>query len=114
MTVTPSSAPLRSVLFGYGLGGRLFHAPFLGTVPGLRLDAVVTSNPERAAAAAAETGAAVIASADEVWRRADEFDLAVISTGNAAHVELAEAALGAGLHVVVDKPLCANAATARR
>ena len=113
MTFTPSPEPIRAALFGYGLGGRLFHAPFLRTVPGLQLDAVVTSNPDRVAAVGAETGAPVIATADEVWQRANEFDLAVISTGNAAHVELAEAALDHGLHVVVDKPLCADAPTAR-
>jgi len=105
--------PLRVVLFGYGLGGRCFHAPYLTAEPGLRLTAVVTSSPERAAQARADHGAEVIGDADEVWERAGEFDLAVISTGNAAHVPLADGALQHGLHAVVDKPLCGDLTTGR-
>ncbi len=108
-----SQTPIRTVLFGYGLGGRLFHAPFLSALPEFSLDAVVTANAERASQAVDDHAARVLASADEVWSRADEFDLAVISTANAVHVELATAALELGLDVVVDKPLCGDAATGR-
>lgn len=106
-------APLRTALFGYGLGGRVFHAPFLDALPEFSLDAVVTANPDRAAELLDTHGISATASVDDVWQRASDFDLVVISTANRAHVELALAALERGLHVVVDKPLCADAATGR-
>ena len=42
-------APLRVGLLGYGIAGRVFHAPLVAATPGLRLDAVVTRDPERRA-----------------------------------------------------------------
>jgi predicted dehydrogenase len=105
---------LRAALLGYGLAGAVFHAPFLNAVPGLRLDAIVTRDPQRAASARRDhPGAAVLDSAEEVWARADDFDVVVVATPNRAHIPLARAALDVGLPVVVDKPLAADAASAR-
>jgi scyllo-inositol 2-dehydrogenase (NADP+) len=102
-------------LIGYGLAGASFHAPVLQAVPGLRLAAVVTSDPVRAAAVAdRHDGAVVLPDADALWRSADALDAVVIASPNRTHVPLALAALDAGLHVVVDKPLAATAADARR
>ncbi|MFI9010032.1 Gfo/Idh/MocA family oxidoreductase [Actinosynnema sp. NPDC053489] len=105
---------MRTALIGYGLGGAAFHAPFVSTTPGLSLAAVVTGNPERRAEAAARyPEAELIASADEVWRRADEFDLVVVTTPNRFHAAHARAALEHGLNAVVDKPFAASAREAR-
>lgn len=102
--------PLRVALLGYGLAGRVFHAPLIRAEPLLRLTAIVTADPERAAQAAADNpGVAVLGSADHVWQSADDFDLVVVATANIAHVEQATAALTAGLHVVVDKPVAPSA-----
>jgi predicted dehydrogenase len=104
----------RTALVGYGLGGAAFHAPFLDATPGLTLGAVVTSDPERRAAVLQRhPGAEVLPSADEVWRRADEFDLVVITTPNRFHGEHARTALEHGLPAVVDKPFASTAAQAR-
>ncbi len=105
---------MRTALIGYGLGGAAFHAPFLSTTPGLALAAVVTGNPDRQAEVASRyPGVELIASAEEVWRRADEFDLAVVTTPNRFHAAHARAALEHGLGVVVDKPFAPSAAEAR-
>lgn len=111
----PTGGPrVRAALLGYGLGGSAFHAPVLAATPGLEVAAVVTGDPDRAAAARARhPQAAVVGSADELWARADRLDLAVIATPNRTHVPLAMAALEAGLHVVVDKPLAPTAEEAR-
>ncbi len=107
-------AGFRVGLIGYGLAGAVFHAPLIAATPGLRLEIVVTSNPERARQARDEhPGVEVVASADELWARADELDLAVVASPNRTHVPLARAALEAGLAVVVDKPLAASSADAR-
>lgn len=76
---------------------------------------MVTSDPERAAAVAdRHRGAVVLPDADALWRQADALDAVVIASPNRTHVPLALAALDAGLHVVVDKPLAATAADALR
>ena len=106
--------PARVALVGYGLGGATFHAPFIATTPGLELAAIVTRDPERAAAARARhPGAALVPDADALWSMADALDAVVVSTPNRTHVPLGLAALEAGLHVVVDKPLAPSAADAR-
>ena len=112
-TAVADARPLRVALLGYGLAGRVFHAPLLRATPGLDLAYVVTSDPDRAAEAAAIPGVSVLGSADEVWARADELDLVVVGTANIAHVPQATAALEAGLSVVVDKPLAATSAQAQ-
>ncbi|MDT3728027.1 Gfo/Idh/MocA family oxidoreductase [Streptomyces sp. DSM 41972] len=109
-----TGTPLRVGLVGYGLAGSVFHAPLIAATPGLALDTVVTSNPERQAQARAEyPDVRVAASADELWARADELDLIVVASPNRTHVPLATAALEAGLPVVVDKPVAGTAAEAR-
>lgn len=115
MTTKRDGDDLRVALLGYGLGGRSFHAPIIAATPGLRLAIVVTGDPERAAQARAEhPGVTVLASAEEVWARRDDVDLVVISTPNRTHVPLATSAIAAGRPVVVDKPLAATVAEARR
>jgi len=108
------ATPIRVALLGYGLGGAVFHAPLIAAVDGLELSAIVTADPKRRARAAREhPEAALLGSADEVWQRAADLELAVIATPNRSHVPLAEAAIEAGLAVVVDKPLAATSDEAR-
>jgi predicted dehydrogenase len=84
-------------------------------VPGLGLTTVVTSNEERAARVRSRhPGAEVVASADELLGAADSLDLVVVAAPNREHVPLGLAVVEAGLHLVVDKPLAASAADARR
>jgi predicted dehydrogenase len=110
-----AEAMIRVGLIGYGLAGVAFHAPLIATTPGMRLAMAVTANPERARAAReAHPGVEVVDSADSLWPRADELDLVVVASPNRTHVPLALEALSAGLAVVVDKPLAATSADARR
>jgi predicted dehydrogenase len=109
-----SLPPLRVGLFGYGLAGRVFHAPLIAATPGLTLAAVVTRDPDRRAAlGAAYPAAAALDTPEELWVLAASLDLVVVATPNRSHVALARAALAAGLPVVVDKPLAPTAAAAR-
>ncbi|MFE5897413.1 Gfo/Idh/MocA family oxidoreductase [Streptomyces sp. NPDC056488] len=116
MTGTDSPrTPLRVGLVGYGLAGSVFHAPLIAASEDLVLAAVTTGNPERAAEArAAHPGVRVVAKPGELWAPgAEELDLVVVASPNKTHVEVATAALEAGLPVVVDKPLAGTAAEAR-
>ena len=105
---------LRVGLLGYGLAGRVFHAPLIAATPGLALTAVVTRDPaRRAAMQAAYPDAIALDRADALWSRATEVDLVVVATPNRSHAPLARAALAAGVPVVVDKPFATSAAEAR-
>ncbi|MEP6732248.1 MAG: Gfo/Idh/MocA family oxidoreductase [bacterium] len=105
---------LNAGVIGYGLGGATFHAPFIAITPGMRLSAIMTSDPARRAAAAERYPDTRIASSfDELVGGPTKLDLIAISTPNATHVPLARAALEAGAHVVVDKPFATSAKEAR-
>ena len=106
---------LRVGLIGFGLAGAVFHAPLIAATKGLRLAAVVTSDPVRSLEARRSyTGARVFDTPERLWERPGDLDLVVVASPNRTHVPLALAALGAGLAVVVDKPLAPTAREARR
>ncbi|MFB4319311.1 Gfo/Idh/MocA family oxidoreductase [Actinomadura sp. 21ATH] len=105
---------LRVALIGYGTGGAVFHAPLIASVPDLRLEAVVTGNPERREAVRRRhPDARVLESADRLWESPEAYDLVVVTAPNRQHVPLARTALTSGLPVVVDKPVAPTAAEAR-
>lgn len=102
----------RVAIIGYGLAGRVFHAPLVAATPGLELTAVVTGNPQRRADAAhTYPGIATPSTPDELWAR-DDLDVVVIATPTDSHVPLARAAIDRGRAVVVDKPFAVSAAEA--
>jgi len=100
---------MRIVLIGYGLAGRIFHAPLINAVDGLELRGVVTSDQDRGLQVRRDLPLAkVLRSSEEAWLIAKEFDLAVIATATASHLPLALKALQHGLHVVIEKPVAGN------
>ena len=104
------SSPIRVGLIGYGYSGRTFHAPLIRSVPGLELRLVGSGDPSKVHADL--PGMAVIADPMAV-ATSDAIDLIVVATPNETHAPLARAALGAGKHVVVDKPFTLGLAEAR-
>lgn len=84
-------------------------------MPGLSLASVVTSNPERAEQArGAHPGVEVLPDPDALFGAAGSHDLVVVAAPNREHVPLGLAAVEAGLHLVVDKPLAASVADGQR
>jgi scyllo-inositol 2-dehydrogenase (NADP+) len=105
---------VRVALVGYGLSGRFFHRPLISAVPGLHLVTVVTSSPERRAEARRDLGEVNVARVeDDGWLEASAPDLVVVATPTGTHLSLASRALAAGCHVVVEKPVAADASGAR-
>jgi scyllo-inositol 2-dehydrogenase (NADP+) len=82
-------------------------------VPGLALTSSVTAG-HADEARSAHPGAEVLPSADDLFAAAGEHDLVVVAAPNRHHASLALAAIDAGLHVVVDKPLAASVEEAGR
>ncbi len=105
MTAERALAEIRVGLVGYGMAGSIFHAPVIAAVEGLRLTTVVSGRP--ADVARDLPGVAVVGAAEAAF--ADPaIDLIVIATPNTTHAALAQAALEAGKHVVIDKPMYHN------
>jgi scyllo-inositol 2-dehydrogenase (NADP+) len=105
---------IRTGIIGFGTSGRVFHAPFVAANPEFSLEMIVTGNPERVAQAEAlYPQARVVASTGQLFRDAASLDVVIIGSPSATHVELAHAALDAGLAVVVDTPFAVTSADGR-
>lgn len=100
------NTPIRTGVLGYGLAGRHFHIPFIRALADFELRAVVTS---RAEARDHLPGVRVVAQAEDIFN-ANDIDLVVVATPHRLHVEQTLAALRAGKHVVVEKPVATSAA----
>lgn len=114
---TSTDHPIRTAIIGFGLGGRVFHAPLIDADPAYQLVAIVTGDPERAADAhvrhpEARVIADVDALFDELAAGSLELDLLVVTSPNDTHAPLAHRALDAGIDVVVDKPFAVTVADA--
>ena len=96
-------------LVGFGTAGRVFHAPVIESVPGLRLSAIVQRSGETAARA--HPRARVVRSLDELLS-IESIGLVVVATPNPSHAHLARRCLQAGRHVVIDKPFAPSSAEA--
>jgi scyllo-inositol 2-dehydrogenase (NADP+) len=104
------SSELRAGIAGFGLAGRVFHAPLIAATEGLSIARILTTDPERRATAESlYPDAMIVGSLEELW---DDIDVLVVATTNDAHVALASETLDRGLAAVVDKPLAIDAAGA--
>jgi len=102
---------MRAGIFGYGLAGKHFHAPFLKAA-GFEVVAIQTSNTERISQAKADfPEAAICSNGDELLSH--NLDLAVVASVNTAHETNAKAAIDAKVAVVVDKPMATTLAGTR-
>ena len=102
--------PIRVALAGYGLAGKAFHAPLIAATEGLELVCVVSG--DAAKVHADWPGVAVVGNLEAAISDAS-IDLAVIATPDHLHAAQAMAALEAGKHVVIDKPLAPTLAEAQ-
>jgi predicted dehydrogenase len=100
-----SAKPAIAVL-GAGHLGR-FHAQVVHRLFPDEPSWVIDRLPERAAAVAAEVGAR---SGTELGAALAAADAVVVATPTESHAEVASAALAAGCHVLVEKPLTATVA----
>lgn len=98
-------------VIGYGLGGRVFHAPFVSAVPGLKLVSIMTSKGDEPAKLYPSTR--ITPALDDLLTD-NSIELIVVSTPNETHFDLASRALNAGKHVVIDKPFAPTSQEARK
>jgi predicted dehydrogenase len=86
-------------LVGWGFAGKVFHAPVIRAVEGLRLTTIVQRS---GAGDPRYPDVEFVRSVDEMLAR--PIDLVVVGTPNTSHHPIAKQSLLAGRHVVVDKP----------
>jgi predicted dehydrogenase len=98
-------------IVGAGSIGRMHIRAFQDL--GARVVAVSSRRAEQAALVAREEGCAFTTEPEELVRRPD-LELVTITTSSGSHARLALAAIAAGKHVVIEKPMAMNAADARR
>jgi scyllo-inositol 2-dehydrogenase (NADP+) len=104
---------IRTAIIGFGIGGRVFHAPLVAADTRFTVSAIVTADPTRATAARQEyVDAHIVPDADALFAR-DDFDLVIITSPNATHAPLARRAIAAGAAVVIDKPIGVSSTEAR-
>lgn len=97
---------------GYGLGGKVFHAPLVNAVPSMRVHSVMSRSEEKRRNAEADwPGVATCATVEELLADG-RLDLVVVSTPHTTHRDLVVQSLEAGKHVVVDKVMAMSVAEA--
>lgn len=99
---------VRVGLVGYGLGGKVFHAPLIQLAPDLELYAISSrSEDKRALAKKDYPNIKTFASYDDLLAD-DNVDLVVLSTPHDTHAPMSIQAMHAGKHLVTDKVMCLN------
>ncbi|HSC52576.1 MAG TPA: Gfo/Idh/MocA family oxidoreductase [Phnomibacter sp.] len=98
-------------IVGFGMSAQVFHAPFIHTIPGYKLHAVV----ERTTSLAATKypGTITYRSFDALLQD-DAVDLVIVTTPNETHFPFTLQALAAGKHVVLEKPFTNTTAEAQQ
>ncbi|MDR0218731.1 MAG: oxidoreductase [Enterobacteriaceae bacterium] len=92
---------LKVGLVGYGYAGKTFHAPLITGTANVELVAISSSDTDKVKA---DWPTINVVSSPEALFNNPDIDLIVIPTPNDTHYPLAQKALAAGKHVVVDKP----------
>ncbi|MGA3372751.1 MAG: Gfo/Idh/MocA family oxidoreductase [Terracidiphilus sp.] len=102
---------IRVGLVGFGLAGRVFHAPLISSVEGLELAAVVERHTDQAA----ERYPGITAYRSlEAMLEDSTLDLVVVATPSGSHYKSAQQILEAGKNLVVDKPMAVRSAEIAR
>lgn len=105
---------IRIGVLGLGSIAQVVHLPILSNLPEAELTAVADSDRQKAKAIARRFGIPTVFASDEELVRSDDVDAVVICTPNHLHEEQAIAALQAGKHTLVEKPLAITADGATR
>lgn len=100
---------LRAAVIGAGNMGR-HHIRILGTMPDVRLLAVVDADVSRAALHAEPVGAKALAGLDEL----PDVDLAVVAVPTPGHYGVASALIRRTVPVLIEKPMAATPAEAQK
>jgi predicted dehydrogenase len=100
-------------LIGFGMAGRVFHAPLIDHVEGLQLTSIRETKKDNIEIIQERYPNATIVDSSEAIFDDPAIELIVVAVPNKYHFEIAQQALLAGKHVVVDKPVTVTSAEAQ-
>ena len=96
--------PLGFAIVGTGMIAG-YHAQAIAQIPGARLVGVVSRSPENGRTFAAKHGCPIITPTIEEMVARPDVQVVSITTPSGAHLDPALAAIRAGKHVIIEKPL---------
>ncbi|KAB8360778.1 hypothetical protein FH972_024512 [Carpinus fangiana] len=103
-------APIRTAVIGYGLSAKIFHIPFILSLPSVyTLHGIVQRNPTESNSAATAFPDAVIYKSTDEMLADNDVDLVIITTIPSTHYALVKQTLDAGKHVLCEKPFVPTA-----
>jgi scyllo-inositol 2-dehydrogenase (NADP+) len=96
-------------LIGFGLGGRVFHAPIITNVDGLYLTKIYTTNKNSIEYIKVQYPKTIVVEELKDIFQDENIELVVIAAKNDKHYSIARQALEADKNVVVEKPFTVTA-----
>ncbi|MDF2698640.1 MAG: oxidoreductase domain protein [Haloplasmataceae bacterium] len=95
---------INTAIIGFGLSGKVFHAPIISSMESFNLSKIYTRNQESISYISNNyVNTKIVNDVDEIMNDL-EIELVIISTPNEFHYEYAKIALESGKHVIVEKP----------
>ncbi len=94
--------PIQTALASFGMSGKVFHGPLLKVNEGFEVVSILERSKNLSKELFPE---AQIVRTYEAILHDPEIELVVVNTPDELHYEMAKAAISAGKHVVVEKPL---------
>ncbi|MDR1517771.1 MAG: oxidoreductase [Dysgonamonadaceae bacterium] len=95
---------IRTGIIGFGLSGRVFHAPFIDVGDGFELTKISTSNSQSISIIEERYPVTAIVPGGKGIIDDPDINLVIVTSPNTVHFHWAREALLAGKHVVVEKP----------
>jgi len=110
-------APINCAVLGIGFSANVFHIPFILALPNTYklhtiMERAATATSSKAKDKYGHLGVKVVTTLEEVLHD-PEVDLVVVTVKDPAHFSYSKAALSAGKHVVLEKPVTATSAEVR-
>ena len=100
-----SDVKIKVGLVSFGMSGRIFHAPFIEKHPNFELKLILERT--KSISKAPYPNATIVRSFDALIQHKD-VNLIVVNGPTYLHFEMAKAALEAGKHVILEKPMTAT------
>lgn len=109
-----TTRPIRLAMIGCGAFSRRYHLPAIEADKGVTLCAIFDPTPADAVRELAARHGAILTSDLSTVLGQGLADAAIVTTPHTLHTGHIEAAIAAGLHLLVDKPFVVHSADARR
>lgn len=101
--------PISVGLASYGMSGKVFHAPFLSVSPRYKLKTIVERHKSDSKISCPEVE--IVRDFEDLLRDTS-IELVIVNTPNSLHFEMAQRALRARKHIILEKPVTTTKAEA--